>query len=123
MTDTQRLLTGSVLGLAAAVLAACGGTPAPQPVAAPPPPAPVPTDGSYDGLAQVIRGSANSCGDQMQFRLRVVNQAFSYRLAQPRAEWKPVIVFNATIGPDGSFNARSGTGFHARPGRRRPHAG
>ncbi len=36
------------------------------------------------------------------------DHSFTYRLSQPRAEWKPNIVFTATIGPDGSFNARSG---------------
>jgi hypothetical protein len=80
----------------------------PPPVAAAPPPKPAPIDGTYGGLMQLSRGDAMSCGDENPITLQVQNHAFTYQLSQPRAEWKPVIVFTATIGPDGSFNAQSG---------------
>jgi hypothetical protein len=57
---------------------------------------------------QLSRGDAINCGNDNPITLHVANHAFTYRLNQPQAEWRPVIVFDATIGPDGAFNARSG---------------
>jgi hypothetical protein len=57
---------------------------------------------------QLSRGQAINCGNENPITLHVANHAFSYQLNQPQAEWKPVIVFNAAIGPDGAFNAQSG---------------
>jgi hypothetical protein len=57
---------------------------------------------------QLSRGEAINCGNDNPITLHVVDHAFTYRLNQPQAEWRPVIVFNAAIGPDGGFNARSG---------------
>jgi len=97
----------TVLGLSLGItLTACSGPPAPAPIANVPPPPPI--DGTYDGVMQLSRGAAINCGNENPIMLHVANHAFTYRLNQPRAEWNPVIEFNAVIGPDGAFNARSG---------------
>jgi hypothetical protein len=102
---TLRLAT---LGAAlSATLAGCSSPSAPASAAAPPP-KPVPIDGTYGGVMQLSRGEAINCGNQNPITLQVMNQTFTYRLDQPQADWRPTIVFTATIGPDGSFNARSG---------------
>jgi hypothetical protein len=106
MTNGRQTIVALVLGLS---LAACGTTSAPTPVAAPSPP--VPIDGTYGGVMQLIRGSAMNCGDQVDFTLRIVNHAFTFKLPQPTAEWKPVIVFTANVGSDGSFNVMSGPDY------------
>jgi hypothetical protein len=90
------------------ILAACSSPPPPAPIATAPPPQPVPIDGTYGGVMQLSRGDAMNCGNENPITLHVEDHAFTYRLTQPRAEWKPVIVFKATIGPDGAFDARSG---------------
>jgi hypothetical protein len=105
-----RLLAIIVLGLIqGAVLAACSNPPPPTPVAGARPLQAVPIDGTYGGVMQLTRGDAMNCGDENPITLQVRDNAFTYRLSQPQADWKPVIVFAATIGPDGSFNARSGS--------------
>jgi hypothetical protein len=94
----------TVLGVAlGATLAACSSSP--PPVATAPSVQPVPIDGHYDGVMQLSRGDAINCGNENPITLQVKNQTFTYQLAQPRAEWRPVIVFTAVITPDGSFNA------------------
>lgn len=104
-----RLIATTVLSVVlGAALVSCESTPSPAPVAAGPGPRPVPIDGNYDGVMQLSRGDAINCGNQNSITLNVKDHAFTYRLDQPQAEWRPVIVFTATIGPDGSFNARSG---------------
>ena len=102
-----RLVAVAVISVAVGNLLAACSTP-PPPAAAAPPPKPVPIDGTYGGVMQLSRGDAMSCGDENPITLEVKDHSFTYRLSQPRAEWKPNIVFTATIGPDGSFNARSG---------------
>ena len=98
--------------LAATALAAgCVKSPPPMSYPLPPISGPQPIDGRYDGLMQLIRGDVINCGNSNEFHLKVANQSFSYELSQPQAPWKPVIVFTATIGPDGAFNATSGTGY------------
>jgi hypothetical protein len=92
-------------------VAGCVSAPPATPVAAAPPPRPVPVDGTYGGLMQLTRGDAMNCGDQDPITLRVTNHTFSFRLSQPQAEWKPEIIFTATIGADGTFNVQSGTGY------------
>jgi hypothetical protein len=87
-------------------MAGCSSPPAPA--AAVSPPEPVPVDGTYGGVMQLSRGDAINCGDENPITLQVKDHVFTYQLSQPRAEFKPVIVFTATIGPDGSFNAQSG---------------
>jgi hypothetical protein len=57
---------------------------------------------------QLNRGTAINCGNDNPITLHVENHAFTYQLNQPQAEWKPVIVFKAMIGPDGAFNAQVG---------------
>nr|WP_294514181.1 hypothetical protein [uncultured Rhodopila sp.] len=96
----------AVCVLSAFVLASCSSPP--PPVAALPQAAPVPIDGTYGGVMQLTRGGAMNCGDENPITLQVTGHSFTYRLSQPGAEWKPVIVFTATIGADGSFNAQSG---------------
>jgi hypothetical protein len=94
----------TVLGVAlGATLTACSSSP--PPVAAAPAVHPVPIDGRYDGIMQLSRGDAINCGNQNPITLQVKNQIFSYELDQPSAVWRPTIVFTATIGPNGSFNA------------------
>ncbi len=101
------LVAFTVLGLSIGVtLAACSNPPPPGPkLSAPPPP---PIDGTYGGVMQLNRGNAINCGNDNPITLHVENHAFTYQLSQPQAEWKPVIVFKAMIGPDGTFNAQSG---------------
>jgi hypothetical protein len=97
----------TVLGLSlGATLAACSNPPSPAPVANVLPPPPI--DGTYGGIMQLSRGDAINCGNQNPITLHVENHAFTYQLNQPQADWKPVIVFKATIGLDGGFDARSG---------------
>ena len=93
--------------LSAAALAACSSTP-PAPPPAAPSASPVPIDGTYDGIMQLIRGDGITCGNQNPINLHVVDRTFSYRLSQPQADWRPVLVFAAVIAPDGAFNAQTG---------------
>jgi hypothetical protein len=103
-----RLSAITVLGVAVGtILAGCSPS-QPPPAVATAPPRPVPIDGTYGGVMQLSRGDAMNCGNENPITLQVQNHTFTYRLAQPRAEWKPVIVFTAAIAPDGSFNAQSG---------------
>jgi hypothetical protein len=96
-----------VTALGAAVgLPGCSSPPAPADPG--PPSKPVPIDGTYGGVMQLSRGNAMSCGNQNPISLVVKDHTFTYRLNQPQADWKPFIDFTATIGPDGTFNARSG---------------
>jgi hypothetical protein len=57
---------------------------------------------------QLSRGTAITCGNENPITLQVTNHQFTYQLHQPQAEWKPVVVFNAVIGPDGGFDTQSG---------------
>jgi hypothetical protein len=99
-----RLFASTMLGVAmSGMLTACS-TP-------PPPPAPLPPvllDGTYSGVMQLSRGDAITCGNNNPITVQIQNRMFNYNLAQPQAEWKPMIAFAVAIGPDGSFNARSG---------------
>ncbi len=96
----------AMLGLClGTTLIACSGPPAPAAVAIVTPP---PLDGTYGGVMQLNRGEAIACGNENPITLHVANHAFTYHLNQPQAEWQPVILFNAIIGPDGAFDARSG---------------
>jgi len=92
-------------------LSACSGSQsqnASPPIPDPPPARPVPIDGSYNGVMQLVSGSADSCGTQDIFTLQVRNRAFSYVLRQPQVPWRPSVPFGVSIGPDGSFHAASG---------------
>jgi hypothetical protein len=101
------LVAITVLGLSlGATLAACTNSPSPAPIANVPSPQPI--DGTYGGLMQLNRGDAINCGNENPITLHVANHAFTYQLNQPQAEWKPVILFKAMIGPDGAFNAQTG---------------
>ena len=60
---------------------------------------------------QLNRGDEMNCGNTNEFRLRVAGQSFTYRLSQQQVAWKPVVVFTASIGPDGAFEAVSGTSY------------
>lgn len=84
-------------------LAACNRPPPPAAVTAP-----VPIDGTYGGFRQLSRGQAIDCGNLDTISIQVKSHAFTYRLSQPQADWRPVIVFSATIAADGTFNAQSG---------------
>jgi hypothetical protein len=97
----------TVLGLCLGVtLAACSNQGSQAPIAFVPPPPPI--DGTYGGVMQLSRGEAINCGNESPITLHVASHAFTYKLNQPQAEWKPVVVFNAAIEPDGGFDARSG---------------
>ena len=98
--------------VAVAIAAGCSKEQAP-PDSYPIPPisGPQPIDGLYNGFAQLIRGDVMNCGNNNEFRLQMTNQSFTYRLSQPQAGWKPVVVFTAAIGPDGTFEATSGTSY------------
>lgn len=78
------------------------------PVSATPPSQPMAIDGIYRGAMQLSRGRAINCGNDDAITLRVKNHAFTYRLQQPQADWRPTIDFVAKVAPDGSFNAKSG---------------
>ena len=103
----RNFLAGSVLALAG-----CASQSAPPPV---PPIAPIsgpqPVDGTYHGLAQLIRGTEMNCGNMDEFSWQVVNHTISFKLPQPQADWKPVVTFSAPIQADGSFDAESGTSY------------
>jgi hypothetical protein len=96
--------------LVAALSAAIGlpGCSKPAPADPGPPPLPVPIDGTYGGVMQLSRGDPMNCGNQDPISIVVKDHSFTFRLSQPQASWKPFIDFTATIGPDGTFNARSG---------------
>jgi hypothetical protein len=101
------LVAITMLGLSIGVtLVACGNAPSPAPIANVSPPQPI--DGTYGGTMQLSRGDAIKCGNENPITLHVAAHGFPDRLNQPQAEWKPVIVFKAMIGPDGAFDARSG---------------
>jgi hypothetical protein len=100
----------------AACMAAAGCTSAPPPPpAAPtavvPPSRPVSVNGTYNGITQLVRGAAMSCGTQDMLTLRVVDNAFGYTLNQPQVTWQPARSFNVVIAPDGSFQAQSGSAY------------
>jgi hypothetical protein len=100
----------------AASMAAAGCTIAPQPPPAAPtavvqPSRQVSVDGTYDGITQLVRGSAMSCGTQDMLTLRVADNAFGYTLNQPQVTWQPVRSFNVVIAPDGTFQAQSGSAY------------
>lgn len=98
--------------MAAAIGAGCSkDTPPPMSYPIAPISGPQPIDGTYGGLMQLIRGDAINCGNTNEFRLQVTNQSFTFKLAQPQVDWKPQILFTASIAPDGSFNAQSGTSY------------
>jgi hypothetical protein len=108
LANFRLAILGAALGATlGATLAGCGSAP-PSVSATAPTPKPVPIDGTYGGVMQLSRGEIINCGNQNPITLQVKNQTFTYRLDQPQADWRPTIVFIATIGPDGSFNARSG---------------
>jgi hypothetical protein len=90
----------------AACMAAAGCTITPQsspvaPVAVTQPARPVSVNGTYNGITQLVRGAAMSCGTEDMLTLRVVDNAFSYTLNQPQVTWQPVRSFNVAIAPDG----------------------
>jgi hypothetical protein len=103
-----RLRAITELGVAVATLLAGCSPGQPPPAVATAPSRSVPIDGTYGGVMQLTRGDAMNCGNENPITLQVQNHTFTYRLGQPRAEWKPVIVFTVAIAPDGSFNAQSG---------------
>lgn len=96
-----------------AALAGCNNSPPPAPPPTPAPAAPaqpagpVSFDGTYNGMKQLTRGSAMSCGTQDPMTIRVANNAFRYVLNQPLA-WQPTRSFAVTVAPDGSFISQSG---------------
>jgi hypothetical protein len=89
------------------LLLSCSSSP-PAVATRTPPAQPIPIDGTYGGVMQLTRGDATNCGNENPITLQVKNQTFTYRLAQPQAEWKPVIIFTVTIAADGSFDGRAG---------------
>lgn len=93
------------------ILFGCSSPPPrpPQPTVALPPAGPVSFDGVYNGTAQLVSGSAISCGTQDMLTLRVVDNIFHYTLNQPQVVWQPVRTFNIAVAPDGSFQGQSGT--------------
>ncbi len=106
------------LGMAAmaACMAAAGCTSTPQsppvaPMAATKPIRPASVNGTYNGITQLVRGAAMSCGTQDMLTLRVVDNSFGYTLNQPQVTWQPVRSFNVVIAPDGTFQAQSGTAY------------
>ncbi len=103
------LIALTMVGVAvSSLLVSCSPSPSAATATTTPPPRPVPIDGTYGGAMQLTRGNAINCGNDNPITLQVKNRTFTYRLAQPQAEWKPVIVFTVTIGPEGSFDERSG---------------
>jgi hypothetical protein len=109
-----RLQFDLVTMAACMAMAGCTSTPpAPPvaPVAVAQPARPVSVNGTYNGITQLVRGAAMSCGTEDMLTLRVVDNAFSYTLNQPQVTWQPVRSFNVAIASDGSFQAQSGTAY------------
>jgi hypothetical protein len=76
-----------------------------------PPPAPVPVDGDYNGMMQLVSGPSERCGTQDIFGLQVRDHGFRYVLNQPQVPWRPKVTFSVSIAPDGSFHAASGAAY------------
>jgi hypothetical protein len=100
----------------AACMAAAGCTTTPRsppvaPMAVTQPARPVSVDGTYNGIMQLVRGAAMSCGTEDMLTLRVVDNAFSYTPIQPQVTGQPVRPINVVIAPDGSFQAQAGTAY------------
>jgi hypothetical protein len=107
-----RLQFDMVTVVACMAAAGCTSTPPPSPaapVAFVQPTRPVSVNGTYNGITQLVRGAAMSCGTEDMLTLRVVDNAFGYTLNQPQVTWQPVRSFKVAIAPDGSFQAQSGT--------------
>jgi hypothetical protein len=79
--------------------------------AASPPARIVPIDGSYNGVTQLVSGTAISCGSQDILTLQVHNHTFLYVLNQPQVPWQPQRSFEVVIAPDGAFQAQSGPAY------------
>ena len=104
-----------IAAMATCVAAAgCTSTPPSSPVtpaAVIQPAGPVSVNGTYNGITQLVQGSAMSCGTQDMLTLHVVDNTFGYTLKQPQVPWQHVRSFNVVIAPDGSFQAQSGTAY------------
>jgi hypothetical protein len=113
MTRIRNLTMGLLAAsLAAAVGVGCSrNNDEPPPIPIAPLSGPQPIDGTYSGFMQLIRGDEMNCGNTNEFRLQVTGQSFTYRLLQQQVAWKPVVVFTSSIGPDGSFEAVSGSSY------------
>lgn len=109
MTRIRNFLAGSFLAVVA--LAGCSSPSEPPPPPIAPISGPQPIDGTYHGLAQLIRGTEMNCGNMDEFSVQVVNHTVGFTLRQPQADWKPVVVFSAPIQADGSFDAELGTSY------------
>jgi hypothetical protein len=100
----------------AACMAAAGCTTKPPsspvaPAVVTQPARPASVNGTYNGIMQLVRGAAMSCGTEDMLTLRVVDNAFNYTFIQPQATGQPVRSVNIVIAPDGSFQAQSGTAY------------
>ena len=93
------------------IVVGCSTERAPPPPVAVAPSAPVPIDGTYNGVMQLARGSADRCGTQDIFTLTVRDNAFRYVLNQPQVPYRPRRTFNVTIDPTGAFQAQDGTSY------------
>lgn len=111
MASLQFGLAASAMCMAAA---GCTSTPPPPPVApiaVTQPSRPVSVNGTYNGITQLVQGSAMSCGTQDMLTLHVADNSFGYTLNQPQVPWQPVRSFNVVIASDGSFQAQSGAAY------------
>src|SRR5271165_3903005 len=93
------------MGICSLVVGCADAPPAPPPTiaAASPPARIVPIDGSYNGVTQLVSGTAISCGSQDIVTLQVQNHTFRYVLNQPQVPWQPQRSFEVVIAPDGAF--------------------
>ena len=96
-----------------AIVAGCSSPaqPDPPPTGGPPLATATSVDGSYNGIAQLVSGSPDSCGTQDIFSLQVRANAFQYVLQQPQVPWRPSITFAVGITPAGSFASNSGAAY------------
>ena len=102
---TWRIPRALAAGLIPCLMGCSDNTPAPLASASPAFPPVTTVNGTYNGLMQLVVGSAVGCGTSDEITLVVRDNVFRYVLKQPQVPWQPQRTFVTTISPDGSFRA------------------
>ena len=107
MMGSRYILLAIAAGLAACTMQAQPRDRATEAVQPPP----LPVNGNYSGMMQLIRGPSVPCGTQDMTAFQVNNGSVHYDLRQPETPWQPHVVFDAIIAPNGTFQAASGSAY------------